>query len=96
MKYIEITNWGNERKHLIPLNNIVDFDFSDSFTTITLTSGKSINALETESTIREMLKYHQANLVSEDNIRTFYEGMAEFQSELEPPYYKEDDDELPF
>lgn len=96
MKYIEVNSWGNGRKHLIPLDKIVDFDFTEEFTTITLTSGKSINAKESESTIREMLSYHNANLVNEENIRTFYEGLAEFQAEQEPPYYYEGDDELPF
>ena len=96
MKYIEVTGWGNGRKHLIPLDKIVDFDFTEEFTTITLTSGKSINARESESTIREMLSYYNANLVNEENIRTFYEGLAEFQAEQEPPYYYEGDDELPF
>jgi len=96
MKYIEVTGWGNKRKHLIPLNKIIDFNFEDDYTTITLTSGKSINATESESTIREMLSYHNANVVNEENIRTFYEGLAEFQAEQEPPYYYEGDDELPF
>jgi DNA-binding LytR/AlgR family response regulator len=96
MKYIEVTGWGNKRKHLIPLNKIIDFNFEGDYTTITLTSGKSINATESESTIREMLSYHNANVVNEETIRTFYEGLAEFQAEQEPPYYYEGDDELPF
>ena len=95
MKYIEVIGWGNRRKHLIPLNQIVDFNFEETYTTISLVNGKTINVVEDESTIREMLRYHQVNLVSEEDIRTFYEGLAEFQSELEPPYY-EGDDELPF
>ena len=48
MKYIEVNAWGNERKHLIPLNQISDFDFSDDFTTITLVSSKVINVKESE------------------------------------------------
>ena len=71
MKYIEVNSWENERKHLIPLNQIVDFDFKDDYTTITLTSSKSINVIELESTIREMLSYHNANLV---NIRSPFRG----------------------
>lgn len=97
MKYIEVTSWGNKRKHLIPLNKIVDFDFTDDYTTITLTSSKTINAIENESTIKEMLSYHKVNLVNEEDIRTFYEGLSEWQAELGPPYYEGDDnDELPF
>lgn len=96
MKYIEVIGWGNGRKHYIPLNKIVDFDFEDTHTSITLTSNKTVNVVESESTIKEMLSYHNVNLVSEENISTFYEGLAEFQAEQEPPYYYEGDDELPF
>lgn len=97
MKYIEVNGWGNKRKHFIPLNKIVDFNFEETYTTISLVNGKTVNIVENESTIKEMLRYHQVNLVSEEDIRTFYEGLAEFQSELEPPYLYDDiDDELPF
>jgi hypothetical protein len=92
MKYIEVTGWGNKSNHLIPLNQIVDFNFKETYTTISLSNGKTVNIIETESTIKELLKYHQVNLVSEEDIRTFYEGMAEFQSDRTLPY----DDELPF
>lgn len=94
MKYVEVIGWGNNRKHLIPLNKVVDFDFNDEYTTISLTSGKTINIVENESTIKEMLSYHNINLVSEDEIRTLYEGLEQFQSELEPIYHSEGD--LPF
>ncbi len=92
MKYIEVTGWGNKTNHLIPLNQIVTFSFKGAYTAISLSNGKTVNIVETESAIKEMLKYHQVNLVSEEDIRTFYEGMAEFQSDRTLPY----DDELPF
>ena len=92
MKYIEVTGWGNKSNHLISLNQIVDFNFKETYTTISLSNGTSVNITETESTIKEMLGYHQVSLVNEEDIRTFYEGMAEFQSERTLPY----DDELPF
>ena len=96
MKYIEVNGWGNRKKHLIPLDKIVDFNFEDDYTTISFVSGKIVNVIESESTIREMLRYHQVNLVNEEDIHTFYEGLSEFQAEMEPPYYYEGDDELPF
>ena len=95
MKYIEVNAWGNKRKHLIPLNKIVDFDFTDDYTSITLTSGKSVNVVENESSIKELLNYHKVNLVSEEDVRTFYEGLAEWQVEQDAIYYA-DKDELPF
>ena len=96
MKWIEVIAWGNEKKHWLPMDQIVDVNFGEDYTTITLTSGKTLNIKELEPTIKEMFRYHQANLVNENDIRTFYEGMAEFQSDLEPPYYGDDDYELPF
>lgn len=95
MKYIEVIGYGNSRKHIIPLNKIVNFNFEEIYTNISLVNGKTVNVVESESTIKEMLNYHQANLVNENDIRTFYEGLAEFQAEQEPPYYEEDE-ELPF
>jgi len=73
MKYIEVTGWGNRRKHFIPLNKIVDFNFEEQYTTISLVNGRVINVIETESTIKEMLKYHQVNLVSEEDLSTLDE-----------------------
>jgi len=96
MKYIEVTGWGNNRKHLIPLNKIVDFYFEKDYTTISLVSGKTVNAIENEESIKEMLSYHKIALISEEEIRTFNEGMAEWQAELQPPYYGDDEYELPF
>lgn len=95
MKYIEVIGYGNARKHIIPLNKIVNFNFEEIYTNISLVNGKTVNIVESESTIKEMLNYHQANLVNENDIRTFYEGMEAFRSESEPPYYEEDE-ELPF
>ena len=97
MKYIEVNSREKSGlKHIIPLDKIVDFSFTEKFTTITLISGKDIKVKESESTIKEMLSYYNANLINEEDIRTFYEGLAEFQAEQESPYYYEGDDELPF
>ena len=108
MKCIEVNCWESRRKHLIFLDKIVGFDFNKEFTTITLTSGKSINVTESESTIKEMLSYHNVGLVNENYIRTFYEELefyeglafyeelAEFRANEESPYFYEDEDELPF
>jgi hypothetical protein len=92
MKFIEVTEWGNNFKHIIPLEKIVDFELRSGFTCISLSSGKTVNVQELESTIKEMLNYHKTNLVNEEDIRTFYEGMAEYHVDNSLPY----DDELPF
>ena len=82
MKYIEVTGWGNHRKHLIPLNKVVDFNFEKDYTTISLVNGKTVNIIENEFTIKEMLGFHNVNLVNEEQIHTLYNGY--------------DEDELPF
>jgi hypothetical protein len=73
MKYIEVTGWGNTRKHLIPLNKIVDFNFEEQYTTISLVNGRVINVIENELVIKEMLDYHKVNLVSEEDLHTLDE-----------------------
>lgn len=95
MKYIEVNSWEDNSKHFIPLNKIVDFEFGKSQTIITLTNNKIINIIESELTIKEMLNYHNVDMVSEKNIHMFYENLGEFQIKQESPYY-EGDDELPF
>ena len=82
MKYIEVTGWGNHRKHLIPLNKVVDFNFEKDYTTISLVNGKTVNIIENEFTIKEMLGFHNVNLVNEEQIHTLYKDY--------------DEDELPF
>jgi len=73
MKYIEVTGWGNRRKHLISLNKIVDFNFEEQYTTISLVNGKVVNIIEDELVIKEMLDYHEVNLVSEEDLSTLDE-----------------------
>ena len=68
MRYIEVNAWGNNRKHLIPLNKIVDIEFDDDFTTIALTSGKTINIIENKKIIEDMLTVHNVNLVTEGDL----------------------------
>lgn len=76
MRYIEVNAWGNNRKHLIPLNKIVDFEFSDDFTTIALTSGKTINIVESKKIIEDMLIVHNVNLVKQDELSILLQQKA--------------------
>ena len=93
MKYIELTAWGNNKKHLIPLNKIVDFNFEDKYTTLSLISGSYLNVIENQEQITEILNYHGAKIVSIDIIdqekeeySAAYERMADLYA----------DDDLPF
>ena len=98
MKYIEVTGWGNKRKHLIPLNKITHFGFEENHTTISFTNGNNLNVIEDEITIREMLGFHGANIVSE-HILNHMTSEREMWSEYNSGFYHNegiDEDELPF
>ena len=96
MKYLELTAWGNGKKHLIPLNKIVDFSFDEKYTTISLISGSYLNVIENEVAIKEMLHYLDVKLVSEQLIADYYEQrnqMNEAYGAFDSMY---EGDELPF
>ena len=96
MKYLELTGYGNQRKHLIPLNKIVDIDFDNQYTSVGLSNGSRVNVVENESSIKEMLHYLEAKLVSEQLIADYYEH----RNQMEEAYGAFDSmyegDELPF
>lgn len=71
-KYIELKGYGNKQTHLIPLNKITQIHFEKSFTSISLANGERVNVIEDEHAIKEMLGFHDVNLVSEERIRTLY------------------------
>jgi len=93
MKYIEVTGWGNGKKHLVPLNRIVDFNFEDKFTSLTLVSGSHLNIIETQPQIEEMLNYHGAKIVSIDIINQEKEEYSAAYERMADLYA---DDDLPF
>jgi hypothetical protein len=74
MKILEVTGFGNSEKHLIPLNNIINIHFEDRFTSIILAGGNKVNIIETESTIKEMLEYFESDIISEVELKGFWEG----------------------
>ena len=95
MKYIEVTAWGNGKKHLVPLNKVVDFSFEDKYTTLSLSGGRTLNVIEDESVIKDMLSYHRVDMIDPDQLEILamqneivYENMSQL--------YMADDDELPF
>ena len=97
MKYIEVTAWGNNKKHLIPLNKIVDFNFEDKYTTLSLISGSHLNVIENQEQITEILTYVGAKIVSIDIIdqekeeySATYEHGSDFWADAS------NDDDLPF
>lgn len=93
MKYIELTAWGNNKKHLIPLNKIVDFNFEEKYTTLSLISSSYLNVIETQEQIEEMLNYHGAKIVSTEIINQEKEEYSAAYERMADLYA---DDDLPF
>ena len=94
MKYIEVTGWGNHRKHLLPLNKIIDFTFEDKYTTLSLISGTHLNVTETKEQIEELLNWHGAKIVNHDTIAQYQEEYSATYERMSDLYM--DNDELPF
>ena len=97
MKYLELTGYGNQRKHIIPLNKIVEFDFEEQYTSVGLSNGFRVNVVENESAIKELLHYLGSTLVSEQLIADYYEHrnqMNEAYGAFDSMYGE--GDELPF
>lgn len=55
MKFLELTAFGNKRKHFIALKSIVDVDFQDKYTTIMMINGQLLNVTETEYDIKNII-----------------------------------------
>jgi len=94
MKYIEVTGWGNNKKHLLPLNKIIDFTFEDKYTTLSLSSGSHLNIIENKEQIEEMLNWHGAKIVNYDIIVQYEEERSATYERMSHLYM--DNDELPF
>jgi DNA-binding LytR/AlgR family response regulator len=94
MKYIEVTGWGNHKKHLLPLNKIIDFTFEDKYTTLSLISGTHLNITETKEQIEELLNWHGAKIVNYDIITQYEEERSATYERMSELYMN--DDELPF
>ena len=94
MKYIEVTGWGNHKKHLIPLNKIIDFNFEDKYTTLSLISGTHLNVTETKEQIEELLNWHGAKIINLDIITQYEEERSATYERMSELYMN--DDELPF
>jgi hypothetical protein len=64
MKFLELTGFGNKHKHLISLRSISDIEFLSNYTHISLNNGNSVNVIETQKEITDIINYHQSEIVS--------------------------------
>jgi hypothetical protein len=96
MKFLELTGFGNNHKHFISLRSIADIEFQSNYTHINLNNGNSVNVVETQKQITDIITYHQGEIVSveylddlETQINAYYEMEAD-------RFAVGGDDELPF
>jgi hypothetical protein len=68
MKFIQVTGYGNNIKHIISLRSIADITFESQFTRIILTNGRMVNVIENESTILDMIDYQHGIIVNKERI----------------------------
>ena len=95
MKFLELTGFGNKHKHLISLRSIADIEFGMSYTHISLNNGNSINVIENEKEITDMIHYQNGDIV---NVEYLYLLQAQIDAyeEMNADRYALDKDELPF
>ena len=96
MKFLELTGFGNNHKHFISLRSIADIEFQSNYTHNNLNNGNSVNVVETQKQITDIITYHQGEIVSveylddlETQINAYYEMEAD-------RFAVGGDDKLPF
>jgi hypothetical protein len=96
MKFLELTGFGNKNKHLISLRSIADIEFQSNYTHISLNNGNSVNVIETQKEITDIINYHQSEIVSVeylDNLQAQIDAYYEMEADR---FAVSDDSELPF
>jgi len=96
MKFLELTGFGNNHKHFVSLRSISDIEFLSSHTHIGLSNGNSVNVIENQKQITDIITYHQGEIVGveylddlETQINAYYEMEAD-------RFAVGGDDKLPF
>ena len=95
MKFLELTGYGNQHKHLISLRSISDITFEKSYTQISLTNGRVVNVVETESTIMDMIRYQNGDVINQEYLDNL-NAQIEAYEEMDADRYTAGDDYLPF
>ncbi len=94
MKFLELTGFGNKHKHLISLRSIADIEFQSNYTHISLNNGTSVNVIETEKEITDIINYHQSEIVGTEYLENL-QAQIDAYYEMEVDRYSATD-ELPF
>lgn len=95
MKFLELTGYGNNHKHLISLRSIADVEFLSQYTHISLNNGNSVNVIEDEQTIISMVNYLSSDIVSQDYMDNI-QAQIDAYEEMEADRFAVSEDKLPF
>jgi len=68
MKFLKLTGYGNNHSHLIPLKSITDIEFEVNYTSVTLSSGRSVNVVETEEDFEKIINFSGGYIINENSI----------------------------
>ena len=70
MKFLELTGYGNNFKHIMSLKSISDISFETNYTHIVLNNGTSVNVIENENEIIQMI-YHLEGFITNKDAASF-------------------------
>lgn len=68
MKYIELTGYGNETKHLVALALITNIEFLKEYTKIYLSGSSVINVNENYSVIEELININGGEITTQSHV----------------------------
>ena len=68
MKYIELTGYGNETKHLVALALITNIEFLKEYTKIYLSGSSVINVKENYSVIEELISINGGEITTQSHV----------------------------
>jgi hypothetical protein len=66
MKFLKLTGYGNGHSHLVPLKSITDIEFEINYTSVTLSSGRSVNVVETEEDFEKIINFSGGYIINEN------------------------------
>ena len=93
MKFLELTGYGNNFKHIMSLKSISDISFETSYTHIVLNNGTSVNVIENEEEIIRMIYHLEGFITNKEaaSLNEFYQHTGADAWDVSTY-----DDELPF
>ena len=96
MKFLELTGFGNNHNHILSLRSISDIEFQSNYTHISLNNGNSVNVVETQKQITDIITYHQGDIVSVEYLDDLEAQITAYEEMNADRFVTGKDMELPF